>query len=47
MDVVAVLEILVEEVKTQVPVIQVVKELTSQRFNAITIKVMDIMHMSV
>ena len=45
-DVVAILEILVEEVKTQVPVSQVVKELTNQRFSAITIKSMDIMHMS-
>jgi hypothetical protein len=45
-DAVAILEILVEEVKTQVPASQVVKELTNQRFNAITVKSMDIMHMS-
>jgi hypothetical protein len=43
---VAVLEILVEEVKTQVLVNQVLIELTNQRFNAITVKNMDIMHMS-
>jgi hypothetical protein len=42
---IAVLEMLVEEVKTQIPVIQVVKELTKQRFSAITVKSMDIMHM--
>jgi hypothetical protein len=46
-DVVAIVEILVEEVKTQVPSSQVVKELTNQRFNVITIKCMDIMHLSV
>ena len=45
-DVVEVLEMLVEEVKTQVPVSELVRELTSQRFNSITIKSMDIMHMS-
>jgi hypothetical protein len=45
-DVVEILEILVEEVKTQVPANQVVKELTNQIFNAITVKSMDIMHMS-
>jgi hypothetical protein len=45
-DAVAVLEILVEEVKTQVPVSQVVRELKNQRFSAITVKSMDIMHMS-
>jgi hypothetical protein len=43
-DAIAVLEILVEEVQTQVPVNQVVRELTNQRFNAITVKVMEIMH---
>jgi hypothetical protein len=47
MDAVAVQEILVEEVKTQVQVIQVVIELTSQKFSAIILKNMDIMHMSV
>jgi hypothetical protein len=45
-DVVGVLEILVEVVKTQVPVSQVVKELTIQKFSTITVKNMDIMHMS-
>ena len=45
-DAVVVLEILVEEVKTQVLASQVVKELTNQRFNAITVKSIDIMHMS-
>jgi hypothetical protein len=45
-DVVVFLEILVEEVKTQVPVNQVVRELTNQIFSAITVKSMDIMHMS-
>jgi hypothetical protein len=45
-DAVEVLEILVEEMKTQVVVNQVVKELTNQRFSAITVKCMDIMHMS-
>jgi hypothetical protein len=46
MDAVAVLEILLEEVKTQVPVNQVVRELTNERFSAITVKGMDIIHMS-
>jgi len=46
MDAIEILEILVEEVKTQVPVNQVVIGLTSQRFNAITVKGMDIMHKS-
>ena len=46
-DVITILEILVEEVKTQVPVNQVVKELTNQIFNAITVKSMEIMHMNV
>jgi hypothetical protein len=46
MDAVAVLEILVEEVKTQVPVNQVFREPTHQIFSVITIKSMDIMHMS-
>jgi hypothetical protein len=46
MDAITILEILVEEVKTQVPVNQVVRELRNQRFSAITIKSMDIMHMS-
>jgi hypothetical protein len=46
MDALTVLEILVEEVKTQVPVSQVVKELTNQRLSAITVKSMDIMCMS-
>ena len=41
-----VLKIMVEEVKTQVPVSQAVKELTSRRFDDITVKSMDIMHMS-
>jgi hypothetical protein len=45
-DAVAILETLVEEVKTQVPASQLVKELTKQRFNAIIVKSMDIMHMS-
>ena len=45
-DAIAVLEILVEEVKTQIPVIQVVRELVNQRFSAITVKGMEIMHMS-
>jgi hypothetical protein len=38
-DAVEVLEILVEEVKTQIPVSQVVRELTNQIFSVITIKV--------
>ena len=42
-----VLKIMVEEVKTQVPVSQAVKELTSRRFDEIIVKSMDIMHMSV
>jgi hypothetical protein len=46
MDAVPILEILVEEVKTQVPASQVVRELTNQRFNVITVKSMDTMHMS-
>ena len=46
MDAIAILEILVEEVKTQVLVNQVVRELTNQIFNAINVKSMDIMHMS-
>jgi hypothetical protein len=37
---------MVEEVKIQVPASQVVKELTNQRFNAITVKSMEIIHMS-
>jgi len=45
-DAVTVLEILVGEVKTQVPVSQVVRELTNQRFNSIILKGMYIMHMS-
>ena len=45
-DAVAVPEILVAEVQTQVPVNQVIIELTNQRFSAITIKSMDIMHMN-
>jgi hypothetical protein len=43
---ISILEIMVEEVKTQVRVSQVVKKLTNQIFNAITVKSMDIMHMS-
>jgi hypothetical protein len=46
-DAVAVLQILVEEVKIQIPVNQVIRNLINQRFNVITIKSMDIMHMSV
>jgi len=45
-DAVAVHETLVEEFKTQIQVNQVVRELTNQRFSSITIKTMDIMHMS-
>jgi hypothetical protein len=45
-DEVVVLETLVEEVKTQIPVSQVVRELTNQTFSAITVKSMDIMHMN-
>jgi glutaminase len=45
-NIVAVLKILVEEVKTQTLVSQVVTEPTNQRFNAISVKIMDIMHMS-
>ena len=45
-DAVEVLEILVEEVKTQVWVNQVVIGLTSKKVNAINVKSMDIMHMS-
>jgi hypothetical protein len=45
-DATTVLEIQVEEVQTQVPVSEVFKELKNQRFNVITIKIMDIMHMS-
>jgi sulfate adenylyltransferase subunit 1 (EFTu-like GTPase family) len=45
-DIVAVLETLVEEVRTQILVNQVVKELATQRFSAITVKSMDNMHMS-
>jgi ubiquinone biosynthesis protein COQ9 len=46
MDVVEVMETLVEEIKTQIPISQVVRELKNQRFSSITIKSMDIMHMS-
>ena len=45
-DAVAVLETLVEEVKTQIPFNQVVQEMINQIFSAITVKSMDIMHMS-
>jgi hypothetical protein len=45
-DAVEVLAIMVEEVKTQVPISKVVRELTNQRFNAIIVKSMDIMHIS-
>jgi hypothetical protein len=45
-DAVTILEMLVEEVKTQVRASKVVKELTNQRFNAIIIKAMDIFHMN-
>jgi hypothetical protein len=45
-DVVAILEILVEEVKSLVPVSLLVKELTNLIFNSITVKSMDIMHKS-
>ena len=45
-DAVAVLETLVEEVKTQIPVIQVAREPINQIFSSITVKSMDIMHMS-
>ena len=45
-DAVAILEMLVEEVKTQVRASKVVKELTNQRFNAIIVKAMDILHMN-
>ena len=44
---VAVLETLVEEVKTQIPVNQVIKKFINQIFNSITVKSMEIMHMSV
>jgi hypothetical protein len=43
---IVVLEILVEEVKTQILVSQMVRELKNQTFNSITIKSMEIMHMS-
>ena len=45
-DAVAILEMLVEEVKTQVRASKVVKKLTNQRFNAIIVKAMDILHMN-
>jgi len=45
-DTLAVLETLVEEVKTQILVNQVVRELENQIFSVITIKGMGIMHMS-
>jgi hypothetical protein len=45
-DAVEVLETLMEEVKTQIPISQVFRELKNQRFSAITVKSMDIMHMS-
>jgi hypothetical protein len=45
-DTIAILEILVEEVKTQVPVSQIVRELTNRRFNAIAVNSMEIMHLS-
>jgi hypothetical protein len=46
-DTVVVLEIMVEEDKVKITVSQVVRELKNQRFSAITIKSMGIMHMSV
>jgi hypothetical protein len=46
-DATRVLEILVEEVKTQITISQVGIELKNQIFSAITIKSMDIMHISV
>jgi hypothetical protein len=45
-DIVAILETLVEEVRTQILVIQVVIELINKRFSDITVKSMEIMHMS-
>ena len=45
-DAVAILEMLVEEVKTQVRASKVVKKMTNQRFNAIIVKAMDILHMN-
>ena len=45
-DVVEILEMLVEEIKTKIRVSQVVRELTNQTFSAITVKIIDIMHMS-
>jgi hypothetical protein len=46
-DAVAVLQILVVEVEIKIPFIQVIINLINQIFSAITIKSMDIMHMSV
>jgi hypothetical protein len=46
-DEVEVLQIPVEEVKVKIPVSQVIRNLISQRFSAITIESMEIMHMSV
>jgi hypothetical protein len=45
-DVLEVMETLVEEVKTQILVSQVIKNLINQRFSAITVKSIDIMHMN-
>jgi hypothetical protein len=45
-DAIVVLETLVEEVRTQIPVRQVVRELKNQIFSAITVKIRDIMHMN-
>jgi hypothetical protein len=45
-DVVAVLQILVEEVKIKITVNQVIIYLINQRFSVIIVKSMDIMHMN-
>ena len=45
MDVVAVLEIVVEEVKILITVSQVIKNLINLRLSVITVRIMDIMHM--
>jgi hypothetical protein len=45
-DPVAVLEILVEEVKIHVPANQVVIELTNKTFSVINVKTIDTMHMN-